>query len=73
MIEQLKTIREALNECPNNVVKAHIALAQLEAMVGENKRLREALKAILDEQDANQGHATLETYDAARAALESKP
>lgn len=33
MIEQLKTIREALNECPNNVVKAHIALAQLEAMV----------------------------------------
>lgn len=46
------------------------ARADLEA---ENQRLREALKAILDEQDANQGHTTLETYDAARTALESKP
>lgn len=46
------------------------ARADLEA---ENKRLRAVLKAILDEQDANQGHATLETYDAVRAALESKP
>ena len=49
---------------------AQQARADLEA---ENQRLREALKAILDEQDANQGHTTLETYDAARTALESKP
>ena len=49
---------------------AQQARADLEA---ENKRLREALRAILDEQDANEGYATLATYDAARAALKEQP
>lgn len=45
------------------------ARADLEA---ENKRLREALEAILDEQNDNEGYAKPATYDAAYAALESK-
>lgn len=43
------------------------ARADLEA---ENKRLREALEAILDEQNDNEGYAKPATYDAAYAALE---
>ena len=39
-------------------------------LVAENKRLREALEAILDEQNDNEGYAKPATYDAARAALE---
>ena len=43
------------------------ARADLEA---ENARLREALEAILDEQNDNEGYAKPATYDAAYAALE---
>ena len=43
------------------------ARADLEA---ENRRLREALEAILDEQNDNEGYAKPATYDAAYAALE---
>ncbi len=46
------------------------ARADLEA---ENKRLREALEAILDEQNDNEGYAKPATYDAAYAALEKQP
>ena len=35
--------------------------------------LEDALRAICSEQDARQGYASVETYDAARAALEQKP
>ena len=45
------------------------ARADLEA---ENARLREALEAILDEQNDNEGYAKPATYDAARAALENR-
>lgn len=58
----LGILTDALAQCS----KTH---ADLEA---ENKRLREALKAICDEQDANEGYATPATYDAARAALEPR-
>ena len=37
------------------------------------KVLEDALRAICSEQDARQGYASVETYDAARAALEQKP
>ena len=46
------------------------ARADLEA---ENARLREALEAILDEQNDNEGYAKPATYDAAYAALEKQP
>ncbi len=36
---------------------------------GEVERMRAALTAILDEQDARQGYASIEAYDKARAAL----
>ena len=43
-----------------------VANARLIAAAPE---LLEALKAICDEQDANEGYATPATYDAARAAI----
>ena len=63
-LEQSAADNAALREIIST--HARIALEQ-DARV---KVLEDALRAILNEQDAQQGYASAETYDAARAALE---
>lgn len=46
-------------------------IERVTALEAQKQELREALKAICDEQDERQGHASIETYDAARNALEN--
>lgn len=53
---------------PGDDLRAHAA-AVTAAKDARIKVLEDALRVIVNEQDARQGYASVETYDAARAAL----
>ena len=54
------------SEIADELRSMHAELRRLHSL---NAELLEALKAICDEQDANEGYAAPATYDAARAAI----
>lgn len=67
----LEAENKSINEMNDQLREQNTSLdAECARLEAENAKLREALKAICDEQDANEGYATPATYDAAYAALE---